>query len=407
MALTGKHILLGVTGSIAAYKAALLVRLLRKEGAEVQVLMTPDAARFISPLTLATLSGRSVEIGLFDREREADWTHHVHLGLWADLLVVAPATAQTLAKLAHGFCDSMLTATVLSARCPVLVCPAMDHDMYVHPATQRNLDTLRAFGYAIMEPETGELASGLIGQGRLPEPEYILENIRSMLSTVRDLDGKKVLVTAGPTREHIDPVRFLSNPSTGKMGYALAAEAARRGAEVVLVSGPTLLESPPGVTRISVTSAQEMYEAVIQHRDADIIIMAAAVADYTPVEHFKQKLKKGEGELVLRFRRTPDILASLGAQRRKGQLLVGFALETERSEEHALEKLQKKGADWIVLNKANEPGAGFGLHTNRVTLFSREGKRVELPRASKEVLARWIWEILLGKEIHTAPTYQE
>ncbi|MEM8600511.1 MAG: bifunctional phosphopantothenoylcysteine decarboxylase/phosphopantothenate--cysteine ligase CoaBC [Bacteroidota bacterium] len=400
--LANKRLLLGVTGSIAAYKAAELVRAFKKAGAEVQVLMTRDAARFITPLTLGTLSEREVLVEIFPENATGSWTKHVHLGLWADLFVVAPATATTLSKLAHGVCDSMLTATALSARCPLLVCPAMDHDMWLHPATQRNLRLLREDGVRILDPEHGELASGLIGQGRLPEPDAIAAHVATLLGEMgngfpaQTLAGKTVLVTAGPTREPIDPVRFLSNPSTGTMGYALAAAAAARGGDVTLVSGPTALPTPAGVTRLAVTTADEMYAAAMQHSGADLVIAAAAVADYAPAAPSAHKRKKEAdptneaGDVVLRLRRTPDILAALGAQKRKGQTLVGFALETQDGLANAQGKLERKRLDWIVLNYANEEGAGFGAGTNRVTLMSREGTQVALPKVDKASLARVI-----------------
>ncbi|MEL7363093.1 MAG: bifunctional phosphopantothenoylcysteine decarboxylase/phosphopantothenate--cysteine ligase CoaBC [Bacteroidota bacterium] len=404
--LKGKRLLLGVTGSIAAYKAAELVRAFKKAGAEVQVLMTRDAARFITPLTLGTLSEREVLVEIFPENATGSWTKHVHLGLWADLFVVAPATATTLSKLAHGVCDSMLTATALSARCPLLVSPAMDHDMWLHPATQRNLGLLREDGVHILDPEHGELASGLIGQGRLPEPNAIASHVATLLGELEDkaipqtLAGQTVLVTAGPTREPLDPVRFLSNPSTGTMGYALAAAAAERGAEVTLVSGPTTLATPPNVTRIDVTTADEMYAAAMQHSGADLVIAAAAVADYAPAEPSAHKRKKEAeatneaGEVVLRLRRTPDILAAIGAQKRRGQLLVGFALETRDGFDQARGKLERKHLDWIVLNYANEEGAGFGIGTNRVTLLGRNGAQQALPKASKASIARAILDAL-------------
>lgn len=397
--LSSKKIALGVTGSIAAYKAAELVRLLKKAGAEVQVLMTPDAARFITPLTLGTLSEREVLTEIFPEDEggaTGSWTKHVHLGLWADLLVVAPATATTLARLAAGLCDSMLTATALSARCPLVVAPAMDHDMFVHPATQRNLRTLREDGVTVIEPEHGELASGLVGTGRLPEPEALAERIAAMLRTSGALDGKKVLVTAGPTREAIDPVRFLTNGSTGTMGYALAEAAARRGARVVLVSGPTALPTPPGVKRLDVTSADEMHAAVQKHADADLVLAAAAVADYAPAETSERKLKKGDGDLTLQMRRTPDVLAALGERKRDAQTLVGFALETHDGRANARAKLERKNLDWIVLNHANEPGAGFGPGTNRVTLLGRDGAEEDLPQLPKRAVADAILDRVLA-----------
>jgi phosphopantothenoylcysteine decarboxylase/phosphopantothenate--cysteine ligase len=399
-ALRGRKLLLGVTGGIAAYKAALLIRLLKKGGAEVQVLMTPDATRFITPLTLGTLSEREVLIEIFPDNETGSWTKHVTLGLWADLFVIAPATAQTLAKLAGGFSDTMLTATALAARCPLLVFPAMDHDMYVHPATQANLQRLRGFGYQVVAPGYGPLASGLVGHGRLPEPEAIVEYIIEALDArdatghhpkgVTDLSGLRVLVTAGPTREPLDPVRFLTNRSTGTMGYALAEAAARRGAQVTLVSGPTGLAAPPGVERIDVTTAEEMRAAVMARQAADLVIMAAAVADYAPAETSPSKLKTGAGEMTLRLRRTPDILAALGQAKRPGQTLVGFAMETDDAHENARRKLADKNLDWIVLNDLNEPGAGFGTGTNRVHLIARDGPEEPLPVLPKRAVAEAI-----------------
>ena len=395
--LAAKRIVLGVTGSIAAYKAAELVRLLKKAGAEVQVLMTRDAARFIPPLTLGTLSEREVLTEIFPEHADAasgSWTKHVHLGLWADLFLVAPATATTISKLAAGVCDSMLTAVALSARCPLVVAPAMDHDMMRHPATQRNLATLRADGVDVIEPEHGELASGLVGTGRLPEPATLVERIAAKLDAQAQragtLTGRRVLVTAGPTHEAIDPVRFLTNGSTGTMGYALAAAAARRGADVTLVSGPTALPTPDGVLRVDVTSADEMHAAVQRRADADLVVMAAAVADYTPAESSDRKVKKGDGDLTLRLRRTPDILAALGERKRDGQTLVGFALETHDGIEHARGKLDRKNLDWIVLNHANEAGAGFGPGTNRVTILGRDGSAEELAQMPKAAVAEAI-----------------
>lgn len=388
--LEGRHILLGVTGGIAAYKSVELVRLLKKAGADVQVLMTPDAGRFITPLTLGTVSERPVLTEIFVDGDEGSWTRHISLGGWADLFVVAPATAQTLAKLAHGFSDNMLTATALAARCPLLICPAMDHDMFVHPATQKNLEVLADFGYTVMPPAYGSLASGLVGQGRLPQPDAIRTAVDEMLGDTahrESLAGRRVLVTAGPTREHIDPVRYISNPSSGKMGFALADAAARRGADVTLVTGPSQLQSPRSVARIDVESAEQMHRSVMEHRKADIIIMAAAVADYTPVETSTQKMKKHDGDIALQLRRTPDILAELGTRRSDDQILVGFAMETEDGLAHAREKLEQKNVDWMVLNTLTDAGAGFGVDTNRVTLINRHGDEEELPLMSKRRLA--------------------
>lgn len=406
--LKGRHLLLGVTGSIAAYKSALLVRLLKKAEAEVQVLMTPDAARFIPPLTLGTLSERDVLTEIFpDEEKTAEdsWTKHVTLGLWADLFVVAPATAQTIAKLAHGFSDSMLTATALSARCPLLICPAMDRDMYQHPATQANLEQLRDYGYQVMPAEHGELASGLVGPGRMPEPEAIMKRVVELLgpeAADQSLAGVDVLVTAGPTWEPIDPVRLITNRSTGTMGYALARAAARRGATVTLVSGPTHLEAPPGVNRVDVTTAEDMHAAVQERHNADVVIMAAAVADYTPTDPASSKIKKSERDLSLPLRRTPDILKTLGQHKKPHQVFVGFALETDDEITNARRKLDEKNLDWIALNNPKEEGAGFGPGTNRATLLGRDGTREDLPRMPKANLA----ETILDRVVDTRKRLQ-
>ena len=400
----GRNILLGVSGSIAAYKAATLLRLLKKAGADVQPLITPDATRFITPLTLSTLSGKESLLEIFPEGDSDTWTQHINLGLWGNLYVIAPATAQTIAKLAHGFCDSMLTAVALAARCPIMVFPAMDHDMYVHPATQANLDILRSFGYHVVAPEHGELASGLIGMGRLPEPEKIVEHINTFFAEQLNkkgssvLNGKKILITAGPTREALDPIRFISNHSTGTMGYELAAAAHELGGTVTLISGPTSLTTPYGVSRINVTSAAEMTEKVFQHQDADVIVMAAAVGDYTPVTVSDQKIKKKEGHLTIELKRTTDILAELGKKKRADQMLVGFALETENLVENATRKLTSKNADWIILNSPNEEGAGFGTSTNKVTMIHKDGTRIPIPLMPKKEVARSIFD-QIGKAV--------
>ena len=410
--LSGRHLLLGVTGSIAAYKAAALVRRLTDAGAEVQVLMTPSAERFVSRLTLGTLSEGEVPTEIFPENEEGSWTKHVTLGEWADLFVVAPATAQTIAKLAHGFSDTMLTATALSARCPLLVCPTMDREMYRHPTTQDNLDRLREIGYEVMPAEHGELASGLVGPGRMPEPTAIRDRVAALLGD-RDaasgagdapaagtLNDRSVLVTAGPTHEPLDPVRVFTNRSTGTMGYALARAAAARGGRVTLVSGPTALSPPDGVDVVSVQTAAEMNEAVQARRaDADLVFMAAAVADYAPAETSSTKRKKDDEDLVLHLRRTPDILKALGAHKRPGQVLVGFALETNDGLDNARRKLEDKNLDWIVLNNPTEEGAGFGPATNRVTILSREGTSEELPLMPKSAVA----ETLLDRVLASAP----
>jgi len=413
--LSGRHVVLGVTGSIAAYKSALLVRLLKKAGAKVQVLMTSDAERFIPPLTLGTLSEREVLTEIFPENEDGSWTKHVTLGQWADLFVVAPATAQTIAKLANGFCDSMLTATALSARCPLLVCPAMDRDMYRHAATQDNLERLQEIGYDVMPAAHGELASGLVGKGRMPEPEAILKRVDRMIddrhadpertepSEASYLTGTEVLVTAGPTREPLDPVRVLTNPSTGTMGYALAEAAARRGASVTLVSGPTSLDPPDGVDVVDVQTAEEMNEAVQSRREtADYVFMAAAVADYTPADPSSSKRKKNDTDedLVLHLRRTPDILKTLGDHKRPDQVLVGFALETDDAIENARKKLKAKNLDWIAVNNLRDEGAGFGP-TNRITLLGRDGTTEELPLMPKAEVAEALLDRIMAARHET------
>jgi len=393
--LKGRKFILGVTGGIAAYKTAELTRLLKRGGAEVQILMTQAAARFITPLTLGTLSEREVGMEVFPDNVSGSWTKHVSYGLWADLFVIAPATAQTIAKLAQGFSDSMLTSTALTARCPMLVCPSMDREMFIHPATQRNLRQLQTYGYEVMQPGYGQLASGLTGFGRMPEPEEIVTRIMEKLGPVRPsvpanvpfYEGKHVLVTAGPTQESIDPVRFISNHSTGTMGYTIAEAAASAGADVTLISGKTAIETPPGVDRHDVTTADDMYDAVMSFSEADIIVMAAAVADYTPIEPAEHKIKKGEENLSLQLRRTRDILADLGKEKSPEQILLGFAMETDHALENARKKLVDKNLDFIVLNDLNEEGAGFGTETNRVTIISRDGNEQDIPLMSKKEMA--------------------
>lgn len=386
--LDGRRILLGITGSIAAYKAAVLCRLLKTAGADVRVVMTPPAKQFITPLTMATLSKNPILVEFFDPENGA-WNSHVALGEWADCYLIAPATANTLAKMATGVADNLLLTTYLSARCPVVVAPAMDLDMYAHEATQQNLRTLAARGVRIVEPEEGELASGLQGKGRMAEPDRIAAFVGGLLDEKKKtLAGKRLIVTAGATIEAIDPVRFISNHSSGKMGYAIAGELAARGAAVTLVTGRTSLPTPAGVERVDVLSAAEMYEAAVGAFDAsDGAVMCAAVADYTPAHVSDTKIKKGDGGLTIELRRTRDIAAELGA-RKGGRVLVGFALETDDEEAHAEAKLTKKNFDFIVLNSLRDPGAGFRGDTNKVTLIDRAG-REELPLMSKrEVAAR-------------------
>ena len=389
MKLQGKHIVLGITGSIAAYKACLLIRLLVKEGAEVQVVITPSGKEFITPLTLSTLTRKPV-ISEFFSQRDGTWNSHVDLGLWADLMVIAPATASTIGKMAHGIADNMLITTYLSMKAPVMVAPAMDLDMYAHPATQHNIDILRSYGNIIVEPGSGELASQLVGKGRMEEPENILLHICDALNPhANRLRGKKVLITAGPTYEKIDPVRFIGNYSSGKMGYAIAETCASEGAEVTLVSGPTSLQPRHASIRcIRVESAQEMYEAATaQFADADITILSAAVADFTPEEVAGKKIKREKGAQTLTLQPTHDIAAELGRRKQEGQLLVGFALETHDEEANARHKLEKKNLDLIVLNSLQDAGAGFMHDTNKVTLLTAESAQ-SFPLKSKEAVAK-------------------
>jgi phosphopantothenoylcysteine decarboxylase / phosphopantothenate---cysteine ligase len=396
--LAQKKILLCVSGSIAAYKAALLVRLLVKEQAEVKVILTSSAAQFITPLTLATLSKNPVLTG-FVKNDAGEWNNHVELGLWADAIVVAPASAHTLAKCALGMCDNLLVAAYLSARCPVFFAPAMDLDMYRHPSTLQNLEKLASFGNHIIAAAHGELASGLTGVGRMAEPEQILQVLQQHFSPVQPLLHKKVLITAGPTYEAIDPVRFISNHSTGKMGYALAHSLAEAGAAVDLVSGPTHLQAGhPGITLIKVISAQEMYEQSARlFNSADIIVLAAAVADYTPRYKAFRKIKKKENNFTLELEKTIDIAATLGKQKKPEQLLVGFALETHNELENAFGKLASKNLDLIVLNSMNDPGAGFGHDTNKVTIIEKDHTIHELPLKNKLAIAKDITALLTSK----------
>lgn len=385
----GKRILVGITGSIAAYKSALLVRLLIKAGAEVQVVMTESATQFITPLTLATLAKRPV-LSRFVNDEIGAWNNHVELGLWADALVVAPASAHTLARCAHGFCDDLLSAVYLSAKCPVFFAPAMDLDMYRHPATRENLDRLTAFGNTIIQAEFGELASGLVGEGRLAEPETIIYALERHFSRRPALSGKQVLITAGPTQEAIDPVRYISNHSTGKMGYAIARAFALAGAEVTLVSGPTALPLPDArIRRIDVRSAGEMFAAATAVFDAaDLAILNAAVADYTPTYPADQKIKKKEPDFLLELTKTVDIAQTLGQRKQPAQLLMGFALETNDEQANALKKLVAKNLDWIVLNSLRDTGAGFGHDTNKITVIDKDGQMHEFALKSKDDVAQ-------------------
>ena len=387
--LSGKKILLGISGGIAAYKTAHLVRLLIKAGAHVQVVMSPASLHFVTPLTLATLSKRPVYSTFYDEEDEKGlWNNHVELGLWGDLMLIAPATANTLSKMANGTCDNLLIATYLSAKCPVYFAPAMDLDMYKHPSTLESFHKLEAFGNIIIPAENGELASGLSGEGRLAEPENIVAFLEKDLLRQLPLKGKKIMVTAGPTYEAIDPVRFIGNHSSGKMGFDIALQAANRGAEVVLISGPTHLQIDHAqVTVVPVVSAQEMYDACHQYYNAmDVAIAAAAVADYRPKNRAPQKIKKDDATLSLTLEKTADILASLGKQKTH-QFLIGFALETENEIENATLKIQKKNLDLIVLNSLNDEGAGFAQPTNKVTFIDRNFTIEPMELKSKEAVA--------------------
>ena len=380
---------MGVTGSIAAYKAATLTRLLVKEGANVKVVMTPLAKEFITPLTMATLSKSPIMVDFYNPEN-GDWNSHVDLGLWADLYLIAPASANTIGKMAGGIADNLLLTTYLSAKCPVMVAPAMDLDMYKHPATQRNLKVLQSFGNIIIEPESGELASGLIGKGRMEEPERIVAFIADYFARQEDFKGKKVVVTAGPTYEKIDPVRFIGNYSSGKMGLAIAEQFAGRGAEVVLVCGPVNLKtSHPAIRRVDVESAAQMYEVTSKEFvNSDVAVLSAAVADFTPKEKADHKIKRGKDDLLLELLPTKDIAAELGRIKTASQLLVGFALETNDEEVNALSKMQRKNLDMIVLNSLNDKGAGFSVDTNKVTILDKAGNKTVYELKTKVEVAK-------------------
>jgi phosphopantothenoylcysteine decarboxylase / phosphopantothenate---cysteine ligase len=386
--LQGKKILLGVSGSIAAYKAATIVRLLVKEGAEVKVIMTQAACEFITPLTLATLSKNEVSVTISDNQ---SWNNHVMLGRWADVMLIAPASANTLAKMANGFCDNLLLAVYLSATCPVLFAPAMDEDMWHHTATRHNIEKLLSFGHKQLPVEKGELASGLFGEGRMAEPADIIAYLHTHFGEKKQLSGKKALVTAGPTQEPLDPVRYISNHSSGKMGIAIAEALADAGADVTLVLGPTSLSTKAtGVNTINVVTAADMLrESQAHFYQSEVVVMAAAVADYRPKTIEDRKIKKGEGdELVLQLEKTKDILRTLGADRPAGQVLVGFSLETNNEKEYALKKLREKSLDLIVMNSLNDVGAGFNYDTNKVTLFDKNGVAKDLPLKSKQEVAK-------------------
>ncbi len=386
--LAGKKILIAVTGSIAAYKIPALVRLLVKQGAEVRVIMTSAATAFVSKLTLSTLTRQAVLVDLFDDD---SWANHVMLGRWADVLLIAPLSCNTLSKMAHGACDNLVMATYLSATCPVVAAPAMDEDMWQHPSTKENLETIERNGGRLLPVGYGDLASGLTGEGRMAEPEEILNFLRNFFEKQTELAGKKILISAGPTYEPLDPVRFIGNHSTGKMGYALANQFVQRGASIVLVSGPVALAlEAKGVTLLKVQTAEQMYEACMQHCDYDIAVMAAAVADYTPAVVEQQKIKKGEEGLMLTLIKTKDILGDLGKRKTDAQILVGFALETNNEEAYAKQKLQNKNADMMVLNSLQHEGAGFGHDTNKATLYFKNGNKTDLPLQSKQLLAQQI-----------------
>jgi phosphopantothenoylcysteine decarboxylase/phosphopantothenate--cysteine ligase len=393
MILKGKRILVGVTGSIAAYKTAILTRLLIKSGAEVQLVATTSALDFITPLTLATLSKRPVLSAFFEKS-SGQWHNHVELGLWADLFLVAPLSANTLSKFAQGACDNLLTATYLSCRCPVMLAPAMDLDMYQHPSVRANLEKVASVGNIVLDAETGELASGLSGQGRMMEPEHILERVFDFFNTKKEFGGKKVLITLGPTQEALDPVRFLSNHSSGKMGFALAQAFMAAGAEVYVVAGPVALNlEGHGFQVQRVTTATEMYDAAKSlHGQMDIIVFAAAVADFRPESPASQKIKKKGEELPLRLVPNVDIACELGKLKKKGQIHVGFALETEQEEAHAKAKLVRKNFDLVVLNSATEAGVGFKHDTNQVRIFHKTGENVQTALLPKLDIARLIVE---------------
>ena len=392
----GKKILIGVCGSIAAYKTALLIRLLVKAGAEVKVIMTPSATDFITPLTLSTLSKNPVGLNYFNTQT-GEWANHVEYGLWADVFIVAPVTANTLGKMANGICDNLLIASYLSAKCPVFFAPAMDLDMYIHPSTKRNIDLLKSYGNQLIEVGHGELASGLSGDGRMEEPEIIFETLRNFFLNSNSLKGKKVLVTAGPTYEAIDPVRFVGNRSSGKMGFAIADQLALRGAEVKLVSGPTSLKNNnQNIQLIMVESAEEMFTACMSDfSKMDVIVMSAAVADYKPMEIADQKIKKKSDELSINLVPTQDILKQMGVMKKGNQFLVGFALETENEVANANDKLSRKNLDLIVLNSLNDIGAGFNSDTNKITIINKAGQQQSFEMKSKNEVAKDLVNVIV------------
>lgn len=398
--LKGKHIILGITGGIAAYKAVSLLRLFVKAGADVQVVITPAGQEFITPVTLSALSGHPV-ISEFFTANTGSWNSHVDLGLWADAVVIAPATASTIAKMANGVADNMLVTTYLSAKAPVFIAPAMDLDMFAHPSTQHNLDLLRSYGNHIIEPASGELASHLIGKGRMEEPEQIFNVVAEFLTHRKDLEGKKVMITAGPTYEKIDPVRFIGNYSSGKMGYALAEECAERGADVLLISGPVSIKAHhPSIKVVAVESAQQMHDAALSaFPDSDAAIMCAAVADYAPVVVAEKKIKREKDEIpVIELKKNPDIAAALGRIKKPGQMLVGFALETDNEMANAQSKLERKNLDMIVLNSLADKQAGFGVDTNKVTIIEKDGSVHSYEVKPKKEVAADIVDLITSRQ---------
>lgn len=398
--LKGKHIVLGITGSIAAYKAASLARLFIKAGAEVQIVITPAGKEFITPVTLSALTGKPV-VSEFFTANDGTWHSHVDLGLWADLMIIAPVTASTIGKMAHGIADNMLITTYLSMKAPIFVAPAMDLDMFAHPTTQHNLNLLKSYGNTIIEPEAGELASHLVGKGRMEEPEKIFEVVTCFFESQNKLAGKKIVITAGPTYEKIDPVRFIGNYSSGKMGFALAETCAEYGAEVILISGPVnLILNHPNIKRIDVESAEQMYNTAIeQFATADSAILCAAVADYRPKQKEDSKIKRKSDEMDLKLVKNRDIAASLGAMKTKKQTLIGFALETDHEYENALKKIETKNLDFIVLNSLNDKGAGFQHDTNKISIIDKHGSRTNFDLKTKKEVAHDIIEFCIQPQI--------
>lgn len=397
--LKGKHIILGISGGIAAYKSVYLLRLLIKAGAEVQVIITPNGKEFITPVTLSSLSGKPV-ISEFFTANTGEWHSHVDLGLWADAMIIAPATASTIGKMVSGVADNMLITTYLSSKSKVFVAPAMDLDMWKHPSTQRNIETLKADGVSIIEPGAGELASHLVGKGRMEEPENIVKVLDDYFSQTEDLKGKKVLITAGPTYENIDPVRFIGNYSSGKMGFAIAEECANRGAEVTLVCGPVSIKTEnPNINRVDVVSAKEMCNKCVNlFADTDIAILSAAVADYAPTTCSESKIKREKTDsMTIELVKNPDIAATLGKMKSDSQMLVGFALETDNEKENAIRKINNKNLDWIVLNSLKDKEAGFQKDTNKITMLSRIGQEIPFDAKLKTEVAKDIIDTIIGK----------